>query len=205
MQAPSAAGTTQRTVSTDPYILLQRDQALAQDKQNRVKHVLRVSSPVAAGSRAAIPAIRVTSRGLRGGVVHRASLKSQGEAANITIKIPEGNEYLGVGVFADDMDSGANVDIALAFGGELITESNNPAGVDDFLEAPEGLMPGEYLLMVKVSMPPLYCLPIVLPLRCTACPLYCLSIVPPYTAVTPHYDSYCTRRCPTIAAVTAGN
>lgn len=172
-QTSSAASTAQRMISTASYILLQRDQALAQDKQNRVKHVLKVSSP-AAGSRAAVPAIRVTSRGLRGGVVHRASLKSQGEAANITIRIPEGNEYLGVGVFADDMDAGANVDIALALDGELITESNNPAGVDDFLEAPEGLMPGEYTLMVKVSMQ-LYCLPTALPLRCTASHLYRLT------------------------------
>jgi hypothetical protein len=125
--------------------------------------------------------------------VHRASLKAAGEASNITVRIPDGNEYLGVGVFADDMDAGANVDIALAFEGEIITESNNPAGVDDFLEAPEGLMPGEYQVMVKVSTPPLYCLSDVLPRTCTAS----------HGSKFWNTALHCNNRCPATATVTA--
>lgn len=66
-------------------------------------------------------------------------------------RVPEGNEYLGVGVFAWDLEPTANIDISLSLQGEFISESNNPAGLDDFLEAREGVMPGDYTVTVTVS------------------------------------------------------
>lgn len=58
---------------------------------------------------------------------------------------------MGVGVFAWDLDPTANIDISLSRDSELISESTNPAGLDDFLEAQEGVTAGDYTVTVKVN------------------------------------------------------
>jgi hypothetical protein len=71
--------------------------------------------------------------------------------------VPDGNEYLGVGVFAWDLDPTANIDISLSLNSELISESTNPAGLDDFLEAQEGVTAGDYTVTVKVGTTLIVC------------------------------------------------
>jgi hypothetical protein len=67
-------------------------------------------------------------------------------------RVPEGNEYLGVGVFAWDLEPTANIDIALSLDDTEISRSDNPAGLDDFLEALEGVEAGEYTVNITVSL-----------------------------------------------------
>lgn len=95
--------------------------------------------------------MRITSRGMRSGVLYKTSILAQGQAANVTVRVPDGNEYLGVGVFAWDLDPTANIDISLSLNSKLISESTNPAGLDDFLEAQEGVTAGEYTVTVKAT------------------------------------------------------
>jgi hypothetical protein len=119
-----------------PYIMLQRS--------HTIKHRHKISSPKAA-------TVRISSPGIRAGTLYRVPLKATGDKGSVQIKVPEGNEYVGIGIFAWDLGPKTNVDITLSSGDEVITESNNPAGVDDFLEAPEGLMAGDYTVTVTVS------------------------------------------------------
>lgn len=119
-----------------PFIMLQRAPT--------IKHRHKISSSKAA-------TVRISSPGIRAGTLYRVPLKTTGDKGSVTIKVPEGNEYVGIGVFAWDLGPKTNVDIALSSGAEVITESNNTAGMDDFLEAPEGLMAGEYTVTVTVS------------------------------------------------------
>jgi hypothetical protein len=57
-------------------------------------------------------------------------------------------------VFAWDLEPTANIDITLSLGNTEISRSNNPAGLDDFLEALEGVEAGEYTVNVTVSQCP---------------------------------------------------
>lgn len=135
----SAQTTPPGRVLAPQYIMLQRS--------TPVRHTLKLS----AGSGTSV---RIKSLDLRAGVVNNATFNASGDHSIIRVQVPENNEYLAVGVFAKDLAAGADVDMSLSFQGELITETANPAGIDEFLEAREGVMPGEYVVNVTGSSVP---------------------------------------------------
>lgn len=131
---------SQAVVSAAPFVLLQRTAPL--------KHTLKLSTHTNSTT------VRLAAVNPRKGVLHKAALRSSGDVATIRIRVPINNEYVGVGVFAADLEPHANVDLSLEFKGEVITESSNPAGIDELVEALDGLMPGDYIVRIKGSAIP---------------------------------------------------
>jgi len=146
-QAAAAARTAQASAQMTPpgrrlapqYIMLQRS--------TPVRHTLAFS-PGSGKS------VKIKSLDLRAGVVHNAIFNASGDHSIIRVQVTDNNEYLAVGVFAKDLPAGADVDMSLSFQGELMTETANPAGIDEFLEARDGVMPGEYVVNVTGSSVP---------------------------------------------------